>query len=42
MNAIKINYSDLQNFEIIVRDQNLIRYSLLLDAQGKILDKKIV
>ncbi|MDQ1770040.1 hypothetical protein [Labilibaculum euxinus] len=42
MNAIKINYSDLQNFEIIVRDQNLIRYSLLLDAQGKIMDKKIV
>ncbi|WP_461641450.1 hypothetical protein [Labilibaculum euxinus] len=42
MNAIKINYADLQNFEIIVRDQNLIRYSLLLDAQGKIMDKKIV
>ncbi|MBN2596261.1 MAG: hypothetical protein JXR82_05700 [Marinifilaceae bacterium] len=42
MNAIKINYSDSQNFEIIVRNQNLIRYSLLLNAQGEILDKKDV
>ncbi|PKQ62507.1 hypothetical protein BZG02_12340 [Labilibaculum filiforme] len=42
MNAIKINYTDIQNFEFIVRDKNLIRYSLLLDAQGKILNKKIV
>ncbi|MDM8159248.1 hypothetical protein QUH73_05385 [Labilibaculum sp. K2S] len=42
MNAIKINYTDLQNFELIVRDQNLIRYSLLLNAHGEILDKKIV
>jgi len=42
MNAIKINCKEIINYEFIVRDQNLTRYSLLLNAQGEILDKKIV
>jgi len=42
MSAIKINCKEVIKFEFIVRDQDLIRYSLLLDAKGEILDKKIV
>lgn len=42
MNAIKIYCREVLKYELIVRDQNLTRYSLLLDAQGEIIDKKTV
>lgn len=40
MNAIAIHYGGLIKYELIVRDRNLIRYSLLLDLSGEVIEKE--
>jgi hypothetical protein len=40
MNAIAIHHHDLTTYELIVRDRDLIRYSLLLDLSGEVIEKE--
>lgn len=40
MNAIYIECDDLQKFELIVRDSELTRYTLLLNESGEVLEKE--
>ena len=40
MNAIKIEYKDEIQYELIVRDEMLVRYSLLLNDKGEILNNR--
>lgn len=40
MNAIYIECDDTQNFELIVRDSELIRFTLLLNESGEVLEKE--
>ena len=40
MNAIRIECKDEIQYEMIVRDEMLVRYTLLLNVEGKILNKK--
>lgn len=40
MNAIKIEFKDEIQFELIIRDEMLVRFSLLLSEEGELLNKK--
>ncbi len=40
MNAIAIHENDLIEYELIVRDEELVRYFLLVSANGKVIDKE--
>ena len=40
MNAIAIHRRTAVNYELIVRDKNLIRYFLLLDLSGEVIEKE--
>lgn len=40
MNAIAIHEQDSVQYELIVRDENLIRYFLLVTASGEVLEKE--
>ena len=40
MNAIKIEYNEETQFELIIRDEMLVRYSLLLNEAGELLNKR--
>ena len=40
MNAIQIECDGILKYELIVRDKNLVRYSLLLNEKGTILKKE--
>jgi predicted RNA-binding protein len=42
MNVIEIRQDNVLNFEIIYRDEALVRYSLLLDENGAVLNHNIL
>jgi hypothetical protein len=40
MNAIAIHENNLIEYELIVRDEELVRYFLLVSAAGEVIDKE--
>ena len=42
MSAIAIYFGEEVHYEIIIRQKDLVRYLLILDSQGILLEKRMV
>lgn len=42
MSAIAIYFGEEEHYEIIIRQKDLVRYLLILDSQGTLLEKRMV